>query len=303
MVSEVKVAQSRLTLCDPLGFTVHGILQARTLEWVASPFSRGTFPIEGLNPGLLHCGRILYPLSHQGSPRTLGWAQCYKYRTLRSVTRLRLRKPGSPLSAKHTTVSVSQPLHRAGEAHARGVRAEGARLGVGAPFTTQDCAASVTRAGETGTRLLVRECAGLPQPGPSSLFSHFSDRKMQWRSFFPPLSLPPWFSLPLSPCLPSSSLSKIEPPMPGDPVNSEMAAKQEMEINSGLKGPSCDLLWDHSGPRGATDAGSEIKRSEPWPQLERPADHRHQLLPVLEQRLLQPEPLAWELTPDPRPGG
>jgi len=68
VVSEVKVAQSRLTLCDPLGFTVHGILQARTLEWVASPFSRGTFPIEGLNPGLLHCGRILYPLSHQGSP-------------------------------------------------------------------------------------------------------------------------------------------------------------------------------------------------------------------------------------------
>ena len=31
-----------LTLCDPRDHTVHGILQARTLEWVAFPFSRGS---------------------------------------------------------------------------------------------------------------------------------------------------------------------------------------------------------------------------------------------------------------------
>ena len=37
-----KVAQSCLTLCDPLDYIVHGILQARTLEWVAYPFSRGS---------------------------------------------------------------------------------------------------------------------------------------------------------------------------------------------------------------------------------------------------------------------
>ena len=39
---KVKVAQSHLTLCDPLDYTVHGILQARILEWVAFPFSRGS---------------------------------------------------------------------------------------------------------------------------------------------------------------------------------------------------------------------------------------------------------------------
>ena len=40
-VSEwVKVAQSCLTLCDPMDYIVHGILQARILEWVAFPFSR-----------------------------------------------------------------------------------------------------------------------------------------------------------------------------------------------------------------------------------------------------------------------
>ena len=39
---KVKVAQSCLTLCNPVGYTIHGILQARMLEWVAFPFSRGS---------------------------------------------------------------------------------------------------------------------------------------------------------------------------------------------------------------------------------------------------------------------
>ena len=34
---------------------------------------QGIFPIQGLNPGLLHCRKILYQLSHQGSPRILEW--------------------------------------------------------------------------------------------------------------------------------------------------------------------------------------------------------------------------------------
>ena len=40
---EVKVAQSYPTLCNPMDYTVHGILQARILEWVVFPFSRGSF--------------------------------------------------------------------------------------------------------------------------------------------------------------------------------------------------------------------------------------------------------------------
>ena len=39
---KVKVAQSCPTLCDPVDDTFHGILQARILEWVAFPFSRGS---------------------------------------------------------------------------------------------------------------------------------------------------------------------------------------------------------------------------------------------------------------------
>ena len=44
-MSWMLVAQSCLTLCDPMnysppGSSLHGILQARILEWVAIPFSR-----------------------------------------------------------------------------------------------------------------------------------------------------------------------------------------------------------------------------------------------------------------------
>ena len=39
---KVKVTQSCQTLCDPMDYIVHGILQARILEWVAFPFSRGS---------------------------------------------------------------------------------------------------------------------------------------------------------------------------------------------------------------------------------------------------------------------
>ena len=37
---KVKVTQSCPTLCEPMDYTVHGILQARILEWAAVPFSR-----------------------------------------------------------------------------------------------------------------------------------------------------------------------------------------------------------------------------------------------------------------------
>ena len=44
---KAKITQSCLTLCNPMDYTVHGIFQARILEWVAFPFS-GVL----LNPGI-----------------------------------------------------------------------------------------------------------------------------------------------------------------------------------------------------------------------------------------------------------
>ena len=68
----VLVTQLCLTFWDPMNCSshdssVHGILQARILEWVAIPFSKGIYPTQGSNPGLLHCRQILYHLSYQGS--------------------------------------------------------------------------------------------------------------------------------------------------------------------------------------------------------------------------------------------
>ena len=110
----MKVAQLCLTLSDPMdcslpGSSVHRILQARIVEWVAIPFSRdllnpgieprspalqadsllseppgkskntgvgslsllqGIFLTQESNWGLLHCQQICYQLSYQGSPQT-----------------------------------------------------------------------------------------------------------------------------------------------------------------------------------------------------------------------------------------
>ena len=43
----LKVTQSCPTLCNPMDYTVRGILQARILEWVAFPFSRGSVQPRG----------------------------------------------------------------------------------------------------------------------------------------------------------------------------------------------------------------------------------------------------------------
>ena len=89
----MEVAQLCLTLCYPVDYTVHGILQARILEWVTFPFSRGSsqprgwtqvshiagrfftsslsllqriFLTQELNQGLLHCRWIFYQLNYEG---------------------------------------------------------------------------------------------------------------------------------------------------------------------------------------------------------------------------------------------
>ena len=73
--SEVKVPQSCPPLGDPVGYTVHGILQARILEWSLS-LLQGIFPVQGLNPGFPHCRQILYKLSHKRNSRIRQWVVC-----------------------------------------------------------------------------------------------------------------------------------------------------------------------------------------------------------------------------------
>ena len=65
---------SCLTLCDPLHYTVHGILQAWILEWVAFPFSRGSSQPRFWTQVSSIAGRFF--TSWAGIPGTLKWVAC-----------------------------------------------------------------------------------------------------------------------------------------------------------------------------------------------------------------------------------
>ena len=64
----VKVAQLCPTLCDPMDYTIHGVLQARILEWVAFPFSRG-LPNLGIKPRSPALQMDSLPADPQRKPR------------------------------------------------------------------------------------------------------------------------------------------------------------------------------------------------------------------------------------------
>ena len=133
--SQSEVTQSCPTLSDPMdcsppGSSIHGIFQARVLEWGAIAFSvnncqqniiwnrigqkkvkvakscptpsgqntgvcslsllQGIFPTQGSNPSLPYCRQILYQLSHQESPRRLEWT-AYPFASGSSRPRKRTR--------------------------------------------------------------------------------------------------------------------------------------------------------------------------------------------------------------------
>ena len=69
--SESEIPQSCPTLSDPMDCSppdssIHGIFQARVLEWVAIAFSRGIFPTQGSNLGLPRCRQTLLPSKPPG---------------------------------------------------------------------------------------------------------------------------------------------------------------------------------------------------------------------------------------------
>ena len=73
---KVLVAQSCLTLCDPMdcsppGSSVHGISQARILEWVVLPFIRGPSQCRDQTQVSHIADGFFYHLSHQGSPHSV----------------------------------------------------------------------------------------------------------------------------------------------------------------------------------------------------------------------------------------
>ena len=69
---KVKVTQLYLILCDPMDYTVQGILQARILEWVAFPFSRGSSQPRNRTQISPHCRQFLLLAEPPGKPKNTG---------------------------------------------------------------------------------------------------------------------------------------------------------------------------------------------------------------------------------------
>ena len=68
---KVKVVQSYPTVCDPMDYTVHGILQAIIPEWVAFPFSRD-LPNAGIKPRSPILQADSLPAEPPGKPKNIG---------------------------------------------------------------------------------------------------------------------------------------------------------------------------------------------------------------------------------------
>ena len=68
---QVKGPQLCLPLCDPMKYTVHGILQARTLEWVAFSFSRGSSKPRNRTQVSRIVGGFLTSWATREAPRTI----------------------------------------------------------------------------------------------------------------------------------------------------------------------------------------------------------------------------------------
>ena len=64
----MNVTQSCPTLCDPMDDMGPWNSPGQDTGVGSSFLFQGIFPTQGSNPGLLHCRRILYQLSHKGSP-------------------------------------------------------------------------------------------------------------------------------------------------------------------------------------------------------------------------------------------
>ena len=106
-----RYTQSCLTLCDtmdcsPPGCIIHGILQARMLEWVGHTLLQGIFLTQGLNSGLLHHIQVLYHLTRESLKDrffyTLNNIWCKKWNRITTITLLILKGRTDISNSQHT---------------------------------------------------------------------------------------------------------------------------------------------------------------------------------------------------------
>ena len=67
--------------CSPPGSSIRGDSPGKNTGVGCLTLLQGIFPTQGSNLGLPHCRRIIYRLSHQGSPRILEWVAYLFFRS------------------------------------------------------------------------------------------------------------------------------------------------------------------------------------------------------------------------------
>ena len=100
-ILKVKVTQSCPTLCDPMDNTVYGILQARILECVAFPFSRGASQPRDWTRVFCIAGRFFQFSSVQSRPTLCNPMDC--------------STPGLPVLQYHPELAQTH-VHRVSDA-------------------------------------------------------------------------------------------------------------------------------------------------------------------------------------------
>ena len=102
--------------CSPPGSSVHGISQARILEWVTISYSKGFFSTQRLNPPLsrlLHWQGDSLPLCHLGSPSIKSDRKANNVRLEKGVRTSMKRKKVNYIycSKSHNHKLTSQKCH------------------------------------------------------------------------------------------------------------------------------------------------------------------------------------------------
>ena len=96
------------------GSSVRGILQARILEWVAISFSKGIFPTQESNTGLLHCRKILCQMSYEARVKRGTWRNWGKANLARMVRRILSAEDMNQMISKEKS-PVGIPVPREGD--------------------------------------------------------------------------------------------------------------------------------------------------------------------------------------------
>ena len=103
---EVKWNERCLVVSEPMDYTVHGILQASMLKWVAFPLSKGSSQPRN-QAGVSCIAARLYQLSSEGGPESAGKANSLQFTDIWDINKRQKKEEGGQWSLVCVLVHLS----------------------------------------------------------------------------------------------------------------------------------------------------------------------------------------------------